>query len=265
MRVGYDVCACWKGSHLSFRIPCTRRILVDATFGETNMITGAPTRIIWSLIIVFALPFGTSSHSGDAQQDEWRVLFDGETLEGWRAFKDSVPPEGWQVVDGNLTRVGGGGDIVSVEQFGNFELRLEWNISEGGNSGIMFRVDPNVNRTFESGPEMQVLDDAKHPDGRSPLTSAGANYGLHASPSGHVRPPGDWNEVRIIANGAHVEYWLNGMKVVEYELWSPEWEELIKKSKFVEWPEYGRAMRGHIVLQDHGDWVAYRKIRIKEY
>ncbi len=128
----------------------------------------------------------------------------------------------------------------------------------------MNRVDPNANRTFESGAEMQVLDDVNHPDGRSRLTSAGANYGLHASPEGHVRPPGEWNEARIIADGAHVEYWLNGTKVIDYELWSPEWEELIANSKFVEWRGYGRAERGHLVLQDHGDWVAYRNIKIKE-
>jgi hypothetical protein len=226
-----------------------------------NMNIRLMPRILQVVSMLFVLPLTACAQPGDA---EWQTLFDGETLDGWKSFKSPTPPEGWQVVNGAITRVGGGGDLVSVGQYGDFELRLEWNISEGGNSGIMFRVDPNANRTFESGPEMQVLDDVRHPDGRSRLTSAGASYGLHPSPQGVVRPPGEWNEVRIIADGPHVEYWLNGTRVVEYELWSPEWEELVANSKFAEWPGYGRAKRGHIVLQDHGDWVAYRNIRIRE-
>jgi hypothetical protein len=110
---------------------------------------------------------------------------------------------------------------------------------------------------------MQVLDDAGHVDGKNRLTSAGSNYGLHAAPAGVVKPVGEWNQVRLLVRGSHVEHWLNGQKVVEYELWTPEWEALVKASKFVEWPGYGRATRGHIALQDHGDWVAYRNIRIR--
>ena len=138
-------------------------------------------RILSILLLVLVVPLVACAQGAE---DDWEILFDGETLNGWVAFKTPTPPQGWDVVDGNLTRVGGGGDLVSVGQYGNFELRLEWNISEGGNSGIMFRVDPAAARTFESGPEMQILDDPNHPDGRSRLTSAGANYGLHASHGG---------------------------------------------------------------------------------
>jgi hypothetical protein len=226
-----------------------------------NMNPQLMSRILPIVPMLLVLPFAACAQADDT---EWQDLFDGETLEGWKAFKDASPPEGWQVVDGAITRVGSGGDLVSAGQYGNFELMIEWNVSEGGNSGIMFRVDPTASRTFESGAEMQVLDDVNHPDGQSRLTSAGANYGLHPSPEGVVRPPGEWNEVRLIADGAHIEYWLNGTKVVEFEVWSPEWEELVANTKFVEWPGYGRAERGHIVLQDHGDWVAYRNIRIRE-
>ncbi len=225
---------------------------------EINMSIRLYHRILRTVPTLLSIPFMACA------QTEWQVLFDGQTLNGWRAFRDTVPPAGWQVIDGAITRVGGGGDLVTVDQYGDFEFQLEWNVSEGGNSGIMYRVDPAAERTFESGPEMQILDDAQHVDGGSRLTSAGANYGLHAAPEGHVKPAGEWNEVRILANGAHVEYWLNGAKVVEYELWSPEWEELVANSKFVEWPGYGRAERGHIVLQDHGDWVAYRNIKVRE-
>lgn len=198
-----------------------------------------------------------------AAQSGWRSLFDGRTTAGWRGFRMDTVPAGWQVVDGALTRVGGGGDIITTDQFANFELELEWNVAAGGNSGIMFRVTEDSDATYKSGPEMQVLDDAAHRDGQSRLTAAGANYGLDAAPAGVVEPAGEWNAVRLVVNGAHVEHWLNGVKVVEYELWSPEWEAKVAATKFAQWPGYGRARSGHIALQDHGDRVAYRNIRIR--
>lgn len=193
----------------------------------------------------------------------WRLLFDGETTDGWRGFKQETMPDGWQVVDGALTRVAQAGDIVTVEQFGDFELTLEWMVEPGGNSGIFFRVTEDGGATYETGPEMQVLDDAGHADGGSRLTAAGSNYGLHPAPEGVVKPAGEWNQVRLLVEGARVEQWLNGQKVVEYELWTPEWEELVADSKFAQWPGYGRAERGHIALQDHGDPVAFRNIKIR--
>jgi hypothetical protein len=193
----------------------------------------------------------------------WRSLFDGSTTAGWRGYKRSDVPGGWRVVDGALTRVGSGGDIITTDQFGNFELSLEWKVQPRGNSGVFYRVTEEGDHTYFTGPEMQVLDDAGHPDGKSRLTSAGANYGLHPAPAGVVRPAGQWNEARVLANGAHVEHWLNGTKVVEYELWSPDWEKRVRESKFAEWPKYGRATRGHIGLQDHGDTVAFRNIKIR--
>jgi hypothetical protein len=193
----------------------------------------------------------------------WRALFDGATTSGWRGYQRRDMPDGWKALDGALTRVGNAGDIITVDQFANFELALEWKVAPGGNSGIFYRVVEGPERTYHSGPEMQVLDDAGHADGKARLTSAGSLYGLYAAPAGVVKPAGEWNAVRIVANGAHVEHWLNGVKAVEYELWSPEWERLVAASKFKEWPTYGRAKRGHIALQDHGDWVAYRNIKIK--
>lgn len=193
----------------------------------------------------------------------WRLLFDGRTTEGWRGFRMESTPSGWKVVDGALTRVGAGGDIITEDQFANFELRLDWKVAPGGNSGIFFRATEDVERIYEGAPEMQVLDDAAHQDGGSRLTSAGSNYALHPAPEGVVRPARQWNEVRILVDGTHVEHWVNGKKIVSYELWSPDWEERVKNSKFVEWPEYGRATRGHIGLQDHGDEVAFRNIKIR--
>lgn len=202
--------------------------------------------------------------SAEMRAEGWRPLFDGKTTAGWRGFHRADMPDGWQVVDGALTRVAPAGDIITVEQFGDFELALEWRVEPGGNSGVFFRATEDVDIIYTSAPEMQVLDDERNPDGQSPLTSAGANYGLHPAPRGVVRPAGEWNEARILARGAHVEHWLNGVKVVEYALWSDDWEERVQKSKFAEWPQYGRATSGHIGLQDHDNWVAFRNIRIRE-
>lgn len=207
---------------------------------------------------------GTSAMNSTATaQSDWRSLFDGRTTAGWRGFRMDTVPGGWQVVDGALTRVGGGGDIITTDRFANFELELEWNVAPGGNSGIMFRVTEDSDATYKSGPEMQVLDDAAHRDGQSRLTAAGANYGLDPVPAGVVKPAGEWNAVRLVVNGPHVEHWLNGVKVVEYELWTPAWEAKVAATKFAQWPGYGRARSGHIALQDHGDRVAYRNIRIR--
>ena len=193
----------------------------------------------------------------------WQLLFDGKSTSGWRGFRQETTPAGWQVAEGLLTRAASGGDIITIEQFADFELKLEWKVAEGGNSGIMFRVTEDQRRTWHSGPEMQVLDDARHPDGRVPETTAGSNYGLHAPKPGAVRPAGSWNEARLLVQGTHVEHWLNGVKVVEYELQSDEWEELVSQTKFDTIPAYGRQPTGHIALQDHGDWVAYRNIKIR--
>jgi hypothetical protein len=196
-------------------------------------------------------------------EGEWRTLFDGRSLDAWRGFKKDSVPAGWQVVDGALTRVGEGGDLITKDAFGDFELTLDWKVAEGGNSGIMYRVTEDAAATYETGPEMQVLDDARHKDGQSRLTSAGSAYGLYAAPAGVVKPAGEWNAVRIVVRGNQVEHWLNGTKVVEYELGSPDWEAKVKATKFKQWPGYGRAASGHIALQDHGDRVAYRDIKIR--
>jgi hypothetical protein len=155
------------------------------------------------------------------------------------------------------------GDIITNEMYEDFELRLEWKISPGGNSGIMFGVSEATRRTYEAGPEMQVLDNAGHADGQAPVTSAGSNYALHAPSVDATRPVGEWNEVRLIVIDGQVEHWMNGQQIVAYELGSDEWEHLVADSKFAEWPEYGRQAEGHLALQDHGNHVWYRNIRIR--
>jgi hypothetical protein len=231
-------------------------ILLSACTANSRETSGSQTAMDQDLINALS--------SGEVAEG-FRLLFDGTSSTGWRGFRsESFPESGWEVAEGELRHSQGGGDIMTIEQFANFELRLEWNISEAGNSGVFFRVTGEGDAPYVTGPEMQVLDDVRHPDGVSPLTSAGSNYGLYPSPRGVVRGPGEWNEVRLIVDGAHVEHWLNGTKVVEYELWSDEWETLVSETKFADWPGYGRAESGYISLQDHGDAVAYRSIRINE-
>ena len=193
----------------------------------------------------------------------WRLLFDGKTTTGWRGWKMDTLPSGWQVVDGALTRVRRAADIITTEKFKNFELSLEWKIAPNGNSGIFYRASEDDDAIYWSAPEMQVLDDAGHPDGQSRLTAAGSDYGLYPSPAGVVQPAGQWNQVRLVVNGNHVEHWLNGVKVVEYELGSPDWEARVKASKFAPHPHYGRNPEGYIGLQEHDSWVAYRNIKIR--
>lgn len=194
----------------------------------------------------------------------WRLLFDGTNPTEWRGYKKDALPSGWQAVDGALTRVAaGGGDIITRDKFRNFELTLEWRLRPGGNSGIFYRASEENDAIYWNAPEMQVLDDSGHVDGQSRLTAAGANYGLDPAPAGIVRRAGEWNAVRLVVNGNHVEHWLNGTKLLEYELGSADWEAKVRASKFAPHPRYGRNAEGHIGLQDHGDWVAYRNIKIR--
>ena len=195
----------------------------------------------------------------------WRVLFDGKSLDAWRGYRSDTIPSGWQIVNGALSKETQTGDIMSKEQFGDFELELEWKIGEAGNSGIFYRATEEYNRVYWSAPEYQLLDDIKGADNKSRLTCAGAAYALYPSPADHLKPVGEWNTTRIIAKGAHVEHWLNGVKLLEYELWSADWDKKVKESKFKDWPNFGRASRGHVAIQgDHAGVLAFRLIRIRE-
>jgi hypothetical protein len=173
-------------------------------------------------------------------------------------------PSGWRIADGTLTKSTSIGDIITRDEFGDFELAFDWMLAPGGNAGVFYRGTEEYDHIYWSGPEYQLLDDAGHPDGKNRLTSAASAYALYAPPAGVVKPAGEWNSSRIVAKGAHIEHWLNGQKVVEYELWSPDWEAKVKASKFGEWPHYGRAHRGHIGIQgDHDGELTLRNIRIR--
>jgi hypothetical protein len=199
------------------------------------------------------------------RQAGWKLLFDGKTTAGWRGYQQKSMPAGWSVVDGTLAKSTTVGDIVSVDQFGDFELMIDWKISPGGNSGIFYRGTEEYEHIYWSAPEYQLLDDAAAPDGTSRLTSAGAAYAIYPSPAGILRPAGEWNTTRIVVKGAHVEHWLNGKKLLEYELWSPDWVARVNASKFAKWSNYGRAKKGLVGIQgDHTSVLALRNIKFRE-
>lgn len=193
----------------------------------------------------------------------WQLLFDGETMDGWRGYGMDGMPDGWAALNGELVRVGETSDIITTETYRDFELSVDWKVEEGGNSGIFYRAVEGSGEIYFSAPEMQILDDDAHVDGGDALTSSGSNYALHAAPRGVVKPVGEWNTARILVDDNHVEHWLNDVKLLEYELGDDDWKERVANSKFSEWPEYGTAAEGHIGLQEHGDRVAFRNIKVR--
>jgi hypothetical protein len=239
------------------------------------------TRTLPALLAAAAL-FGCSTHqvstttavaawdapntlTPEEQRQGFRLLFDGTSLTGWRAFKRQDVSI-WQVQNGTIYQPGGdGADLITVDEFKDFELRLEWKIAPGGNSGIFYRATEEYPEIYWSAPEMQVLDDSGHADGHNRLTSAGSAYGLYAAPAGVVKPAGQWNAIRIIVRGHHVEHWMNGVKVVQYELGSADWTAKVAATKFHSWPNYGKAPQGHIGVQVHGNEVWYRSVRIRTF
>jgi hypothetical protein len=245
------------------------------------MIHGAAARaaIISQLALIAAgctpvgnsVPAASSTASGvttltaEQRAAGWRSLFDGTSTSAWRGYKQESVPAGWSIVDGILTKTGSANDIITRDKFGNFELALDWKLAPGGNAGVFYRGTEEYDHIYWSAPEYQLLDDAGHPDGQSRLTSAGADYGLYPSPAGVVKPGGQWNSTLIVVNGNRVQHWMNGQKLLEYELGSPDWEAKVKASKFVAYPHYGRASTGYIGIQgDHDGQLWLRNIRIRE-
>jgi hypothetical protein len=228
-------------------------------------------------IVLFAAPAARAAEAaGEAPPNKltaqekkagWKLLFDGKTTKGWRGYKQKAVPTGWVVKDGAIgieNKAGAGrGDIVTKDQYENFELSLEWKITEGGNSGIMYHVQESEDVPWKTGPEMQVLDNAKHRDGKNPLTSAGSCYALYAPTKDVTRPVGEWNQAKLVVNGPSVEHWLNGEKIVTYEKGSADWNAKVAASKFKEFPNFGKATKGFLDLQDHGDHVEYRSIKVR--
>lgn len=193
----------------------------------------------------------------------WRELFDGRSTAGWRNFRAEGLSTGWQVIGGALTLVepGKGGDIITAEQFANFELTLEWKIAKGGNSGIFYGVSEDAAAVYHTGPEYQLLDNAHASE--PPVEQAASLFALYAPSQDVSRPAGEFNQTRLVVDHGHVEHWLNGVKVLEYSLRSPDFAARAAASKFASMPGFARHESGYIALQDHGDAVAFRNIKIR--
>jgi hypothetical protein len=205
---------------------------------------------------------GKTTRSGDAHG--WHALLETSGAAEWRGWESAELPKGWNMSDGVISKNGEVDDLVTRDEYANFELELEWKLGEAGNSGIFYRGTREYDLIYWSAPEYQLLDDANAPDGRNRLTSAAAAYALYPAPAGVVHAHDQWNTTRIVVNGAHVEHWLNGTKVVDYELWSPDWKAKVAASKFVKYPDYGLAKKGYIGIQgDHPGALALRHMRIR--
>lgn len=208
--------------------------------------------------------------------DGWVLLFDGISPEHWRGYNKPDFPSGWEVVDGTIHVIGSGrgeagqgGDIITREKFRNFELSLEWKVDTGGNSGIFYLArEVEGEPIWKSSPEMQILDNVNHPDAKLGIQGnrqAGALYDLIPAVPQNARGPGEWNQVKIMVYNGTVVHWMNGEQVLEYHLWTDDWKAMCSNSKFKDYELFiNTAEEGHIGLQDHGDDVWFRNIKIKK-
>jgi hypothetical protein len=200
----------------------------------------------------------------------WKLLFDGTSTKGWKVFNGKSDGTAWKVADGALyldaSTKEGRGDLITAGEYENYEFSYDWKIAANGNSGLLFNVveDPKYSAVYVTGPEMQVLDNNGHPDAKIHKHRAGDLYDLIACSEETVKPAGEWNEARIISNKGKYEFWLNGKKVVTFTMHDAAWDEMVAASKFKSMPDFGKAKKGHFALQDHGDQVWFRNIKIKE-
>jgi hypothetical protein len=217
-------------------------------------------KILLSLLAVPALYFSSSAQT--------TTLFDGKTTTGWHSYL-KTGAGAWKVVDGALTldpKAEQQGDLVTDGEYENYELTLEWNIEKGGNSGVIFGVheDPKFGATYQTGIEMQVLDNKDAEDNKKANHLAGSLYDMKAPSADVCKPAGEWNKVKLRKKDGHLTFWLNGTQIVDTQMGSDEWKTMIANSKFKTWADFAAYPKGHIALQDHGHVVAFRKIKIKQ-
>ncbi|MDR1054355.1 MAG: DUF1080 domain-containing protein [Prevotellaceae bacterium] len=204
------------------------------------------------------------------EQEGWKLLFDGETLNGWHGYNGGML-SAWSV-ENDVIVCGGSNadksdrrvDLTTDKKYRNFEFSIDWKISPGSNSGIVYLVDESHPAPWMTGPEYQIIDDEGFPEKLEDWQKTGANYAMNVTISRPTKPVGEWNNTVIIKKDAHVEHWLNGVKVVEYTLWTPEWEKEKAEGKWKDYPTYGTVQEGYISLQDHGSPVYFRNVMIKE-
>ncbi len=220
-----------------------------------------------NLLAITALSHSVFAQNQSAKQQQ--ILFDGKTTQGWHTYLKSDATPAWAVVDGTLQlnpKAEGQGDLVTDQEYENFELSLEWNISEGGNSGIIFGVheDPAFRATYDTGIEMQVLDNKNAEDNKKANHLAGSLYDLKAPAKDVAKPAGEWNAVKLRKQNGNLTFWQNGVKIIETQMGSAEWQTMVENSKFKTWKNFAKYPKGRIALQDHGHEVSFRNIKIKQ-
>lgn len=203
--------------------------------------------------------------SSEEQAQGWQLLFNGKDMSQWRNFKKADLSDKWQIEDGAMKlTAGGGGDILTKQQYEHFELLLDWKIAEVGNSGIFVLANETGNMIYSNAPEIQILDNERHPDNKLANHLSGSLYDMIASPPSSHKKAGEWNTVKIRLHNSELTIWQNGVQTAQVTIDSPEWQKLLAASKFATWPGFAKAKSGHIGLQDHGDQVWFKNIKIKE-
>lgn len=221
-------------------------------------------------IIAFLMIACNSSRKTTKTDPGYSSLFDGKTLNGWRTYQNK-PADSWSVKDGVLYCAGSKtdksdrrADLITTDTYENFDLQMDWKIAPQGNSGILYMVTEQYPTSYLSGPEYQVIDDVNFPEKLEGWQKVAANYAMHTAPTAHPKPAGEWNHARIVVDHGHVQHWLNGEKVVEYDLWTDDWKKRKAEGKWKDAPGYGMSKSGHIALQDHGSEAWFKNIEIKK-
>lgn len=215
---------------------------------------------------------GTNISSTNKPKKEWVKLFDGKSLKGWHHFNNQAEVKNWMIEDGALVCLGakgpsGSGDIITDQIFGNFELRWDWKVDKGSNSGVFYHIveDPKYKRAIETSPEYQVIDDVSYPAKLEPTQLTGADYDMHIPGANKVlKPVGEWNSSKITFKNGNVEHWLNGKRIVKFKAWSEDWKRRKSLSKWKDAEDYGMSAKGNIGLQDHGNKAYFKNIEIRE-
>jgi len=204
------------------------------------------------------------------KKEGWKLLFDGKSMNGWRVYQNRTATS-WEVANGELHARGSvtdktdkRSDLITTDQYDNFELSIDWKISKEGNSGILYHVTEEFDASYKSGPEYQIIDDLGFPEHLEEWQKTGADYAMHLTTSRPTKPVGEYNHTVIKVNGSHVEHWLNGVKILEFQAWTPDWYALKAKGKWKDAPGYGLAKKGYIALQDHGSEVWFKNIKLRK-
>ena len=224
--------------------------------------------IACSVILFSFIPIQSDNMLTESEKKAgWKLLFDGKSTDGWRPYKNHEL-DSWEVMNGELHSKKDGatkhGDLITKEQYGDFELKVDWKVDKGANSGIIYHALETHDASYETGPEYQLIDDEGYPDKLEDWQKSGADYAMHPPSSLAAKPVGQYNQTRIVVKGDHVEHWLNGIKIADFHAWTPEWEKLKQAGKFKDYPDYGTAKKGYIALQDHGGGVWFKNIKLRK-